>query len=75
MRSYLPVALSADVPKPVRHLIVDRFSTGSGDAGRQKAQFIDELMKQDCSRAQAEKEVNTSIDRLIYYSGWCDKFL
>jgi len=39
-----------------------------------KAQFIDELMKQDCSRAQAEKEVNTSIDRLIYYSGWCDKF-
>ena len=39
-----------------------------------KAQFIDELMKQDCSRAQAEKEANTSIDRLIYYSGWCDKF-
>jgi acyl-CoA reductase-like NAD-dependent aldehyde dehydrogenase len=39
-----------------------------------KAQFIDELMKQDASKAQAEKEVNLSIDRLIYYSGWCDKF-
>lgn len=39
-----------------------------------KAQFIDELMKQDASRAQAENEVNLCIDRLIYYSGWCDKF-
>jgi len=39
-----------------------------------KAQFIDELMKQDASKAQAEKEVNLAIDRLIYYSGWCDKF-
>ena len=39
-----------------------------------KAQFIDELMKQDSSRSQAENEVNLCIDRLIYYSGWCDKF-
>ena len=39
-----------------------------------KAQFIDELIKQDASPAQAEKEVNLAIDRLIYYSGWCDKF-
>jgi acyl-CoA reductase-like NAD-dependent aldehyde dehydrogenase len=39
-----------------------------------KAQFIDELMKQDATRAQAEAEVNLCIDRLIYYSGWCDKF-
>ena len=39
-----------------------------------KAQFIDELMKQDSTKAQAEKEVNLAIDRLIYYSGWCDKF-
>ena len=39
-----------------------------------KAQFIDELMKQDSSQAQAENEVNLCIDRLIYYSGWCDKF-
>ena len=39
-----------------------------------KAQFIDELIKQDSSTAQAENEVNLCIDRLIYYSGWCDKF-
>jgi len=39
-----------------------------------KAQFVDELMKQDASRAQAENEVSLCIDRLIYYSGWCDKF-
>jgi acyl-CoA reductase-like NAD-dependent aldehyde dehydrogenase len=39
-----------------------------------KAQFIDELMKQDASFAQAEAEVNLSIDRLIYFAGWCDKF-
>lgn len=39
-----------------------------------KAQFIEELIKQDATAAQAEKEVNLAIDRLIYYSGWCDKF-
>ncbi len=39
-----------------------------------KAQFIDELIQQDSTKAKAEKEVNLAIDRLIYYSGWCDKF-
>ena len=39
-----------------------------------KAQFIEELIKQDSTAGQAEKEVNSSIDRLIYYAGWCDKF-
>jgi len=39
-----------------------------------KAQFIDELMQQDSTKGKAEKEVNLAIDRLIYYSGWCDKF-
>ncbi len=39
-----------------------------------KAQFIEELIKQDASKLQAEKEVNLCIDRLIYYSGWCDKY-
>jgi len=39
-----------------------------------KAQFIDELVKQDSTAKQAEEEVNTCIDRLIYYAGWCDKF-
>ena len=39
-----------------------------------KAQFIEELIQQDASKAKAEKEVNIAIDRLIYYAGWCDKF-
>ena len=39
-----------------------------------KAQFIEELTKQDSSRSQAQKEVTLSIDRLVYYAGWCDKY-
>ena len=39
-----------------------------------KAQFIEELKLQDASKAKAEKEINLSIDRLIYYAGWCDKY-
>lgn len=39
-----------------------------------KAQFIEELMKQDASKAQAQKEITVSVDRLIYYAGWCDKY-
>jgi acyl-CoA reductase-like NAD-dependent aldehyde dehydrogenase len=39
-----------------------------------KTQFIEELMKQDMGKSQAQKEVDLSIDRLIYYSGWCDKY-
>ena len=39
-----------------------------------RVQFIDELIQQGSTKAQAEKEVNTSIDRMIYYAGWCDKF-
>lgn len=37
-------------------------------------QFISELKEQGSSNAQAEKEINLSIDRLVYYAGWCDKF-
>jgi acyl-CoA reductase-like NAD-dependent aldehyde dehydrogenase len=39
-----------------------------------KGQFVEELMKQDSSKSQAQKEVTLSIDRLIYYAGWCDKY-
>lgn len=39
-----------------------------------KTQFIEELMAQSSTKAAAEKEVETCIDRLIYYAGWCDKF-
>jgi acyl-CoA reductase-like NAD-dependent aldehyde dehydrogenase len=39
-----------------------------------KAQFVSELELQGVSKAKAEKEVDLSIDRLIYYAGWCDKY-
>ncbi len=39
-----------------------------------KAQFVEELTKQDLTKAAAIAEVESCIDRLIYYSGWCDKF-
>ncbi len=39
-----------------------------------KSQFIEELVAQDSSTASATSEVNLSIDRLIHYAGWCDKY-
>jgi acyl-CoA reductase-like NAD-dependent aldehyde dehydrogenase len=40
-----------------------------------KAQFIAELELQGVSKKNAEVEVDLSIDRLIYYAGWCDKYV
>ncbi len=39
-----------------------------------KAQFVEELIWQGSSKVAAEKEVQLSIDRCVYYSGWCDKY-
>lgn len=39
-----------------------------------KTQFIEELLLQDSTRRAAENEVNLTIDRLIYYAGWTDKY-
>ena len=39
-----------------------------------KTQFVEELIQQGSSQAQAEKEVELSIDRLVYYAGWSDKY-
>ncbi len=39
-----------------------------------RAQFIDELKWQSFADKRAKTEVDLSIDRLIYYAGWCDKF-
>jgi acyl-CoA reductase-like NAD-dependent aldehyde dehydrogenase len=41
--------------------------------GRQ-AQFVYELMRQGSSKVAAANEVNLSIDRIVYYAGWCDKY-
>lgn len=39
-----------------------------------REQFIAEIMLQGSNRQKAEKEVDVSIDRIVYYAGWCDKF-
>lgn len=39
-----------------------------------KSQFVEELILQGVQKTAATKEVETSIDRIVYYAGWCDKF-
>jgi len=39
------------------------------------AQFIYELEQTGSSTADARLEVETAVDRLIYYAGWCDKYM
>lgn len=39
-----------------------------------KAQFIEELIFQGASGEKAKAEVELSIDRLVYYAGWSDKY-
>src|SRR5690606_34568856 len=38
-----------------------------------KSQFVEELMQQGKNQSDALEEVHLSIDRLVYYAGWCDK--
>ena len=39
-----------------------------------KSQFVEELILQGSQKNSATKEVEDSIDRIVYYAGWCDKF-
>lgn len=39
-----------------------------------RAQFVAELMQQGSTQRRAETEVASSIDRLVYYAGWADKY-
>jgi acyl-CoA reductase-like NAD-dependent aldehyde dehydrogenase len=39
-----------------------------------KAQFIEELTLQGSTEKAAQLEIQQSIDRLVYYAGWCDKY-
>jgi acyl-CoA reductase-like NAD-dependent aldehyde dehydrogenase len=39
-----------------------------------KAQFVEELTQLGYSAKDAEHEVYESVDRLIYYAGWADKY-
>jgi acyl-CoA reductase-like NAD-dependent aldehyde dehydrogenase len=38
------------------------------------AQFVEEMILQGSTKAAAKSEVEQSVDRLIYYAGWCDKY-
>ena len=39
-----------------------------------KAQFTEELVAQGITAKAAETEVLQSIDRIVHYAGWCDKY-
>jgi acyl-CoA reductase-like NAD-dependent aldehyde dehydrogenase len=39
-----------------------------------RSQFIEELTLQGATLIEARKEIDLSIDRLVYYSGWADKY-
>lgn len=39
-----------------------------------KSQFIEELISLGLTHKKAAEEVQRSIDRCVYYSGWCDKY-
>lgn len=40
-----------------------------------KTSFVEEMMLLGLSKKQADKEVSNSIDALVYYAGWCDKYV
>lgn len=40
-----------------------------------RASFIEEMLMLDLSKKQAEAEVSAAIDCLVYYAGWCDKYM
>jgi len=39
-----------------------------------KSQFLDEMILQGNTSKVAESELCVSIDRLVHYAGWCDKY-
>ena len=39
-----------------------------------KAQFVEEMILQGYALKAAELEVQQSVDRLVHYAGWCDKY-
>src|SRR5688500_7089749 len=38
------------------------------------AELVDELRQQGSAAAEARREVEAVIDRLVYYAGWSDKY-
>ncbi len=40
-----------------------------------KAQFIETLVLQGAKKQMAVRETDLAIDRMVYYAGWCDKYV
>ncbi|NND34163.1 MAG: aldehyde dehydrogenase family protein [Saprospiraceae bacterium] len=40
-----------------------------------KSQFVEELVKLNVTASHAKKEVLKAIDTIVYYAGWCDKYI
>ena len=63
------------VGPPGRHLTVDKFFTGSRKCSKAAGtNSTEELVIQGLSKSAAKDEVEQSIDRLVYYAGWADKY-
>lgn len=43
--------------------------------GARREAFVSEMRLQGYSQTKADKETKACIDSLIYYAGWCDKYL
>ena len=43
--------------------------------GAKSALFIDEMQSMGMEKREAEREFQTAVDLLVYYAGWCDKFV
>jgi acyl-CoA reductase-like NAD-dependent aldehyde dehydrogenase len=39
-----------------------------------KAQFVEELIQQGQSLEHSKIEIESCIERIVYYAGWCDKY-
>jgi len=39
-----------------------------------KEQFVEEMVRTGMTPAAAKKEVAAAVDRMVYFSGWCDKY-
>lgn len=42
---------------------------------QKKSLFIDEMILMGISSASAKKEFEQAVDLLVYYAGWCDKYI
>jgi len=42
---------------------------------QKQALFVDEMIEMGYSKSRAVKEFSNAVDMLVYYAGWCDKYV